>query len=75
MCGVNLRLAVATLHMLMLLVAILNRQLAELSSIARRTLTLVPGTALATICTWQVTNNWKEQKVLKKERIQRNTSI
>lgn len=57
MCGVDLSLAVATRHLLVLLVSILNGHLAELSSEAGRALTLVPGTALAAIYTWQVTHH------------------
>lgn len=42
------------------MVSILNRHLAELPSKTGGALTLVPGTAFATINTWQVTHHYSE---------------
>lgn len=52
MCGVDLSLAVASRYLLVLLLSILNRHLAKLSSEAGWTVTLVPRAALAAIDTW-----------------------
>lgn len=59
-CGVDLSLTVAACCLLVLLVSALNRHLAELSSKVGGALALVPGAALATIYTWQVTHHYSE---------------
>lgn len=56
-CGVDLSLAVASSLLLVLLLSVLNGHLAELSSEVGRALTLVPGTALATIHARQVAHH------------------
>lgn len=61
-CWVDLSLTVAAWCLLVLLVSVLNWHLAELSSEVGRALTLLPGAALATIHTRQMTHHWGEKR-------------